>query len=193
MSGPSRSYDDLFQRAVALVLRHEGGFSNDPDDPGGATDFGISLRFLKGVGDMDGDGFLDGDFDHDGDVDIDDIRLLDRGTAEDIYRTQWWNRYPYGLMADAGGDLLAIKTFDLAINMGPRRAHRLLQEGIRDCGHAVDTDGIIGPKTLEAIHACDRTELLRNYQYQAISYYRSLKKPKYLNGWINRVSDFQGV
>jgi len=178
---------------VALVLRHEGGFSNDPDDPGGATDFGISLRFLEGLDDLDGDGWLDGDFDHDGDVDIDDILAMDEEDAIEIYKAQWWNRYSYDRLADAGGDLLAIKVFDLAVNMGPRRSHKRLQEGIKDCGHAVSVDGIVGPNTLGAIRTCDQSDLLRNYQHQAASFYRSLHRQKYLDGWLNRVGDFEGV
>ena len=55
-----------FSKAITVILKHEGGFSNHSSDPGGATNYGISLRWLKSEG-------LYGDLDDDGDVDIDDI------------------------------------------------------------------------------------------------------------------------
>jgi len=171
MSESCKPNDELFQSAVTLVLRHEGGYVNDPDDSGGETKYGISKRSYPEM----------------------DIANLTRDDAIEIYRQDFWNPYPYPELGVSGGNPLAIKTFDLSVTMGARRAHKLLQEGIKDCGHAVIADGIIGPATLAAIRACDRDELLRNFQYQAISYYRSLGKPKYLHGWMNRVGDFEGV
>jgi len=52
-----------FEDALPTVLRHEGLYSEDPADPGGATNYGISLRFLRQLGDTDGDGFAEGDLD----------------------------------------------------------------------------------------------------------------------------------
>lgn len=54
-----------FDTAIITVLRHEGLFVNDSDDAGGATHYGVSLRWLKSIGDLDNDGFVDGDLDHD--------------------------------------------------------------------------------------------------------------------------------
>jgi lysozyme family protein len=69
----------VFETAIDVVLRHEGGFVNNVHDSGGATNFGISLRFLR---DYPGDG----DFDGDGDVDIDDIRKMTLTDAKRVYR-----------------------------------------------------------------------------------------------------------
>ena len=75
-----------FDKAIEVTLAHEGGFTDDPVDTGGATNWGVSLRFLKDAGDLDGDGVLDGDLDGDGDVDYDDIKKMARAEAIRIYK-----------------------------------------------------------------------------------------------------------
>src|SRR6266481_707309 len=101
-----------FELAIPVILRHEGHFVNNPADPGGATNFGVSLRWLKSQG-------LAGDINNDGDIDIDDIKILTPAIAGEFYRTKWWNAYQYGnLVAQAVGT----KVFDMSVNMGPPRA-----------------------------------------------------------------------
>ena len=110
-----------FSAAIKTVLKHEGGFVNDPDDPGGATNWGISLRFLKGQG------LEVGDVDHDGDIDADDILKMSQSDAIAIYRQAFWVKNGYGSFPD---HRVAAKTFDLCVNMGPRQAHKILQRAI---------------------------------------------------------------
>lgn len=142
-----------FDEALATVLFHEGygRYTNDPVDPGGATRWGISLRFLQNLGDADNDGWRDGDLNKDGDVDAKDIRLMTRGQAEKIYRVQFWDRYKYGRLHSGR---VAGKIFDLAVNMGPYNAHKVLQRACRACEHEIVVDGIIGPKTIAAANSC---------------------------------------
>lgn len=172
-----------FLAALETVLRHEGGFVDAPTDPGGATNFGISLRWLRGLGDSNGDGWLEGDLDHDGDVDADDIRKLTRDEAVALYRTQWWERYGYAQIADKA---IATKVFDLAVNMGAGQAHKLLQRALRATGKIVQEDGVLGPETRAAVDAYAYRGLLPALRSEAAGFYRGLNKPEFLYGWLNR-------
>lgn len=179
----------VFERAVAIVLRHEGIFSDDPDDPGGPTNYGISLRFLQGmVLDLDGDGWMDGDLDHDGDIDVDDIRLVDKERATEIYHDQFWNRYGYHRLGDF---MVATKIFDLAVNMGPRQSHKVLQRAIRAGGyHRTKIDGILGPLTFAAANGT-WLGLIQASRSEAAGVYRMIaaikpRSEKYLAGWMAR-------
>lgn len=172
-----------FSEAINVVLKHEGGFSDDPNDPGGATNYGISLRYLRTVGDLDGDGYLDGDFDHDGDVDAEDIRRMSMQNAVSIYKSQWWDRYGY---ESINSQDVATKVFDLAVNMGARQAHIIVQRALRAVGKVVKEDGVIGPVTMAAINNYQSMMLLPAIRSEAAGFYRSLNKPKYIEGWLNR-------
>lgn len=172
---------DPFEAAVAVVLKHEGGFVNHPSDPGGATNYGISLRYLKSLG------IELGDVDLDGDVDIDDIKALTPDKAKAIYRREWWDRYGYFKLPD----IVGTKVFDLSVNMGAKQAHRLLQRALRACGKEVIQDGVLGPKTLSAAHSSIPEALLAALRSEAAGFYRSLiaKKPElsvFETGWMNR-------
>jgi len=179
-----------FEKAIDTVLHHEGGFVNDPVDPGGATNYGVSLRFLlsKGELDRDGDGVLDFDFDKDGDVDDFDVRSMTREDAIMIYRDFWWDENRYSELPG----LVAIKVFDLAVNMGSRQAHLLLQRALRANGSTdVVEDGALGPVTRRAVIAGDALSVQAALRSEAAGFYRALtaQKPplkKYLKGWLRR-------
>lgn len=173
-----------FDTAIITVLKHEGLFTNDPQDPGGATNYGVSLRWLKSVGDLNADGFMDGDFDHDGDVDVDDIKKMTKEDAIQLYRTHWWDNYSYERITN---QLIATKVFDFAVNMGSKPAHRCLQRAIRAVnGIRLLEDGIIGMKSLEAINTVYPDILLAAFKSEAAGFYRSLNKPHFIDGWLNR-------
>lgn len=166
-------------KALPVILAHEGGYVDDPADPGGATKYGISLRFLRAEG---------LDLDADGDVDGDDVRSLTATAAMAIYRERFWERFGYGRIVDTQ---VATKVFDLAVNLGPKRAHRLLQRALRACGETVEMDGVFGPKTLQATNACEPRELLLEIVKEHGSYYSALIefKPqfeRFRRGWMHR-------
>lgn len=176
-----------FEQAIITVLKHEGGFVDDPDDPGGATNFGISLRFLRKTGDLEV-----GDIDQDGDIDADDIRQMDVEDAKNIYRKYWWDKYGY---ARIGSQVLATKIFDLAVNMGAKQAHKLVQRACRAAGVYLIDDGVLGNRSYGAIitlgEAGSYDAILAALRSEAASFYKLLiaKKPvfeKYRNGWLNR-------
>lgn len=173
-----------FKKAIKVVLDHEGGFSNDPDDPGGATKFGISLRFLKTIGEF-------GDFDGDGDIDVDDIKLLTIERSSFIYQREWWNRHRYNLIND---DEIATKILDWSINMGSVRAHKIIQRAVNllpTTKEPLTVDGILGAKTVEAVNRSNSKDLLMVLRGVLASYYIGLAESdarfkKFIVGWLNK-------
>lgn len=172
-----------FNQAIATVLEHEGGFVDDPVDPGGTTNFGISLRWLRQTGDL-----VLGDIDDDGDIDADDIRALTREEAVRLYRYHFWDANEYARIAP---NQVATKVFDMAVNMGPRQAHKLLQRAAQaNLKHCPD-DGILGPMTFRVVNNLSTETLLPAIRSEQAGFYRILmaKKPKlekYRNGWLRR-------
>lgn len=167
-----------FDTAVLTVLKHEGRLVNDVSDPGGITNYGISLRFLQN---LEG---LKGDFDHDGDVDAEDIKVLSQDDAANLYRLHWWDKYQYERVINQS---VATKLLTLSVNMGAISAHKSLQRAIRSSsGVVLLDDGFLGSKSIFALNETNPSELLCAYRSEAAGFYRSLNKPKYINGWLNR-------
>jgi len=153
-----------FDIAVSLVLSHEGGYTPaKPSDPGGETKFGISKREYPHL----------------------DIALLTREEAIDIYRKDFW-RY------DQLGQEVANKVFDIAVNAGPDRAHRILQESIKSMvAGPIVVDGKIGPQTIALANACGPEKLLLEVRArQAVHYAKvAINNPATvpnLLGWMRR-------
>src|SRR5690625_1599639 len=119
--------DERFRQAIEVVLRHEGGLSEDEADPGGIAHWGISLRSYPHLGEGG-------------------IRNLTRDDAIAIYRRDWWERYRYDEIKNLE---TATKVFDLSVNVGPTQAHRIVQRALHACGRRhVVIDGIIGSQTI---------------------------------------------
>ncbi|MBF0590251.1 MAG: hypothetical protein HQL53_14110 [Magnetococcales bacterium] len=172
-----------FESAISIVLQHEGGYVNDPVDPGGATNYGVSLRFLRATGDLDL-----GDVDGDGDIDADDIRQMNRDQAIAIYRSEFWDRGGYEHIRHQN---VANKLFDAAVNMGPKQAHKLVQRALWSVGRRVVVDGQLGPRTLAAIQDANGAHLLAALRSEMAGFYRELiaRRPqlkKYRKGWERR-------
>ena len=172
-----------WNHAIETVLRREGGFVDNPNDPGGATKYGISLRWLSQRG-------MIGDFDGDGDVDVDDIRVMDRDQAMLIYRNNWWDRYGYGGIHD---EWTATKIFDMSVNMGASQAHKLVQRALTVSGQPVVDDGIFGPATLKAVNLAETCLFEGAVKATQAAFYRQLveKNPKlaeFKDGWLFRAS-----
>lgn len=113
---------ELFDRAIEVVLTHEGEtFTDNPVDKGGPTKFGIAQRWNPDV----------------------DVRALTREQAIEIY----WERYWKGRGYEELRERIAIKVFDLAVNLGEKTAVSCLQRALRACGIPVKIDGRLGPET----------------------------------------------
>lgn len=175
---------------MAFTAQWEGGFVDDPKDPGGATAFGISLRFLRALP-------LDlGDLDGDGDIDADDILCLDAAGARALYRAHFWD----ALGLEHMGGVLVTGVFDTAVNMGPRTAALILQRALGDTGTRVVEDGVLGPETMAAAKAAmarargsrgGRVALADRFCVRRIEVYakiceREVGLRRFLAGWVNR-------
>ena len=178
---------DHFVQALAVLLKHEGGFVNDPNDPGGATKYGVSLRTVARL-DANLDGLLDFDLDGDGDVDAHDILALTPDQAGEYYCRQWWDKHGYGRINNPD---IAVKVFDLAVNMGAKQAHKCLQRAIRAAWFPTTEDGLFGPQTLSSTNAAEPRALLAALKSEAAGFYRNLaatspQSAKFLAGWLTR-------
>jgi len=180
-----------FDKAILITLKQEGGFVNDPVDPGGATNWGMSIRFLKNdAGDADGDGFLDGDIDKDGDIDVDDIKNMTVEEARKLYRIYFWDKYDYDTIVDF---TVAARVFDMTVNMGPRQTGKIVQRALNNCGQNVGVDGAIGKNTFAAINCTDPEMLMAEIRQEHAQFYIDLiaakpKFEKYRKGWLRRAA-----
>lgn len=211
MTGPAasadievRGYDSRYLAAFEHLMDVEGGYVNDPVDRGGATKFGISLRFLVSEGqiDLDGDGAADFDLDMDGDIDGADIRQLTLGDAKYLYWRCFWLRGQMAMLPRPLGEAV----FDQAVNGGLVAAGKLLQRAVNTCLLSVKceskpsqlkVDGQIGQQSREAVMFVLRfpglgmPALLDTYRSAAAQRYRSIvannpPQKRFLKGWLDR-------
>lgn len=173
---------ERFEYCVNIILEHEGGLSMDKRDPGGVTQWGISLRFLRAIGlDIDGNGKIDKY----------DVIGLSKPASKKIYRTYWWEKYSYARFTSTE---VAAKVFDLSVNMGPSGAHKLLQIAInRSSGKSLKIDGIIGINTFRAANFLDGQALRQELRECAVHKYIEIlaDHPNMewcRKGWINRAA-----
>lgn len=171
-----------FERFFAKLLGAEGGFNDIKADRGGATNFGISLKFLQSLT------LSAGDIDHDGDIDRDDILALTPAKAMEIYKANFYDPVAGGAIKD---DRVAYATFDAAVNCGNRTGAMLLQMAVNRLGLTLKPDGNIGSKTLDAVNALPGPWLLhelievRKQHYDAIIT-KAPDQKQFWRGWMNR-------
>lgn len=169
------------EQLIAELIEREGGYVNDPDDSGGPTKYGITIKTLA---DWRG-----------APVTAADVKALTRAEAAKIYRKRYY--------IDPGicdlPEPLKAPVFDMGVNAGPATAIRLLQEVLVRHGSRIRADGIIGPKTLDSIAVeveATPEQLVDAYADARIAYYRDLvarrpKNKKFLKGWINRANSLR--
>lgn len=171
-----------FDVAIQSVLQNEGGFVNDPQDSGGATKYGISLKWLSSLTlepeiahlDQNGNGVIDAE----------DIAALTRNHAVELYRHYFWEPHRYERIRN---QQIATKVFDFSVNVGSHASHSCLQWALRATGQKeINIDGILGEYTINAANDSDFRVLLAALRSEIASYYRSLKKPHFEAGWLKR-------
>ncbi|MGY6531509.1 glycoside hydrolase family 108 protein [Glycocaulis sp.] len=154
-----------FAKALDHVLKWEGGYVDHPDDPGGATNFGITLATLQGWRGRS--------------VTKADVKALTKAEAGEIYKARYWDQCRCDELPE-GVDAIV---FDAAVNHGPGRAARLLQEALN-----VGVDGIIGPITMGAAKGADPRELVCEIGARRMVLYGSLAHFRTFGlGWSRRL------
>ena len=173
------------------IVAREGGYVNDPDDPGGATNFGVTIHTMRRLG---------LDLDRDGQVSEQDVRLLSREQAVGIFVDHYFNRPRIAELPEP----LHATVFDMYVNAGAN-AVRILQRLLQDMRISVTADGVIGPQTIAATqqgfaaapdHFVDAYGIARRNYYYALAdarpasrkYARRLDGGK--GGWITRAEEF---
>jgi len=163
------------------VLRREGGYVNHKADKGGPTNFGITQATLS---DYLGRA-----------VSVDEVKNLDRELAKEIYVA----RYLAGPRIDTLPEDLQPQIFDIAVNSGPKKAIKMLQQVLNLAGFLADIDGVLGPKTrklaTEAYEAMGPLLINAIVEYRE-HFYRSIvaKNPSqavFLRGWLARAREFR--
>ena len=157
------NWDECFE----MVLKHEGGYVNDPRDPGGRTNLGVTQRaweawLVRTVTESD-------------------MRKLTPAIVKPFYKAMYWDKIK-GDDLPSGVDYAA---FDLAVNSGVRRAAKYLQQIA-----GVTADGVIGPKSSEAIKACDPKETADALCDMRMDFLKRLPTfETFGKGWSRRVAE----
>lgn len=176
--------------AQEIVVR-EGGYVNDPDDPGGATNYGVTIHTMRRLGlDLDGDGR----------VTPSDVRMLTRDEAVEIFKRHYYAKPKINMLPEP----LQSSVFDMYVNAGGN-AVKILQRLLIKFGEDLRADGALGPQTISATykvweaapaHLVDAYGIARrNYYYRLAD--RRKPSRKYAKrrdggkgGWIRRAEEF---
>jgi lysozyme family protein len=150
-----------FEIAIPKVIKHEGGYVNDPKDSGGETKYGISKRAYPNL----------------------DIKNLTLQNAKAIYKKDYWDRIKGDLIKSQE---IAESIFDFAVNAGVKTASKMAQLVLD-----VKPDGIIGPKTLKALNNFNKDLFIASFTLAKIARYvylceRNPKNRKFFYGWVRR-------
>jgi lysozyme family protein len=160
-----------FTSALQAVLKHEGGYVNNPKDPGGETNLGCTKAVWE---------------EHCGHpVDTKTMKALTPADVAPLYKRKYWDKV-CGDDLPSGVDYVV---FDAAINSGPGRAAKWLQSCV-----GVEPDGGIGPKTLAAVRAFDPQQLVKDYAKRRLSFMMDLPTwGTFGKGWTRRVNEVEAV
>ncbi|MEM9104426.1 MAG: glycosyl hydrolase 108 family protein [Pseudomonadota bacterium] len=161
-----------FMTCYPFIQKWEGGFVDHPQDPGGATNMGITIDTLSSWRGRP--------------VTVQDVRDLTPQEAQEIYFARYWTP----LRCDEMPVSLALMTFNASVNSGPGRAARMLQQTLNQLQQNLAVDGVVGPKTLAAATLVDQRSAVDRYAIIYEDFYRSLSTfGTFGKGWLNRLSD----
>ena len=162
------------QKLVPFILSWEGGYVNDPDDVGGATNKGITIATWRLHG-CDNDG--------DGDIDADDLRIITNEQWMEIFKCQYWDRWKADEIENQSIANIVVDWVWASGVHGIKQVQKIL---------GVEVDGIVGRKTLAALNSRPADPLFHQIQAARIAFVENIvrRKPtqrKFLRGWKNRI------
>src|SRR5579859_3873832 len=158
----------LIDAWIAGVMRHEGGLVDDPSDPGGLTNCGLSLAAFPELG-------------------ADGIRAMTWERARPIYVERYWKPFRWRDLPAP----IAVKAADAAVNMGGRETIKALQRACHAVHRVLDDDGALGDATVAAVNAAAADQLLAAFRSELAAHYRIIAalhpaEGKFLIGWLAR-------
>lgn len=164
-----------FEKAVSIILKHEGLFVDHPSDPGGATNRGIIFKLFKRYAAV-----------LEVPPTVEALKALTEHQAKQIYKMEFWDRMQGDKFTS---QKVANIVFDFFVNAG-KPALVKLQVTV-----GAWADGVIGPETLQAVNNGNETIIFEEYKQARIDFYNQLveRKPKlavFHKGWLNRVNSF---
>ncbi|KEQ11253.1 hypothetical protein GZ77_26155 [Endozoicomonas montiporae] len=171
-----------FKQAMADVFKWEGGYVNHVADTGGATNYGISIRFLKSLplscGDITGDGH----------VTEADIQALTHEGAERLYKKYFWDYYRLG---EIQNQAVATKLLNAFVNMRGKTAALIAQKSANDLKHTLTEDGVMGSKSIAAINQHNPAHMLDCIKWRMWEVYQAIERNDpsqsvFMKGWQNR-------
>lgn len=179
------------EQIARQIVAREGGYVNDPDDPGGATNFGVTIGTMQSLG---------MDLNRDGRIDAADVRALTRAQAEQIFVEHYFRKPRLAELPEP----LQASVFDMYVNAGGN-AVKILQRLVSRMGFRTADDGVVGPMTIAAVadaaeaapdHLVDAYGIARRNYYYALADQRPASR-KYARsklggkgGWITRAEEF---
>lgn len=168
-----------FDNALAYVLENEGGWSNDPTDAGGCTNYGLTLH----------DCLL---FPEYGIHSCEDLKHIKLDVVKKIYYQLYWR---FGLV---NNQQVATKIFDIVVNLGLTGGSRVVQRAVNQCNVFVAVDGQWGVQTERAVNRVASEKLLPSLVANLKAYYRKIAdnhpaQEKFLDGWLVRAERLPSV
>ena len=155
-----------FEAALSATLKHEGGWADNPKDPGGATMKGVTLATFRRLVKPDATKA--------------DLRAINAEQVAVVYRKGFWSQ----IMADELPAGVDFALFDYAVNSGPSRAVKAMQALV-----GAKADGVVGPKTLKAVDETDEADLIMELCAQRLAFVKRLKTwPTFGRGWEKRIA-----
>ena len=151
-----------FKECLDLVLKSEGGWVNNPNDPGGETNLGVTKRVWEEyVGHP-----------------VKTLKDLTKDDVAPLYEQRYW-RPCYGEVLPRGLDFLC---FSFGVNAGCGRSVKLLQQSL-----GLVSDGVIGPRVMQRLRESNIADVIKGFSESRREYYKSLKTfPIFGRGWLSR-------
>ena len=164
------------EKLVPFILKWEGGFVNDPDDLGGATNMGVTIatykvyRKRKGLSEPT----------------VDDLKHLSNNEWIDILKSLYWDRWKADQIENQSVANIVVDWIWASGNYGIKIPQQILN---------VKVDGIVGPKTIDAVNSRNPRELFDMIKIARFDFIEDIcrKRPannKFKRGWLNRINDF---